>query len=217
MTLQQLIADIDNELAGAANPAFNNPGTISDLFEAWVFCLVLRAAREEGYAIDFVDVSNSPVTTFVFRTSPGWVHGVHPYCHAVLSHPDAPGMELHQGVRVGGQSQTSHECDVALLTDAAAVASRASGTDPTYAGLKLGVECKFCAAALPLRLLREFMGLSLELGRRPTWIATNSTHHALHAILRRHSLRWEDELEPDASSADRFRHEVRTVLDHVQR
>ena len=217
MTLQELIADIDTGLAGAANPAFNNPGAISDLFEVWIFCLVLRAAREEGFTVDFVDVGGNAVTTFVFRTSPGWVHGAHPYCHAVLSHPDAPGMELHHGVRVGGQSQTSHECDVALLTDTAAVASRASGTDPTYAGLKLAVECKFYASSLPLRLLREFMGLSLELGRRPTWVATNSTHASLHAILRRHNLRWEDELEPNVSSADRFRHEVRTLLDHVQR
>jgi hypothetical protein len=144
------------------------------------------------------------------------LHGNHPYCHAVITHAGVAASELHQGVRVQGLSQTPHECDVVLLDQNATATSRATATEPGTRAIRLAVECKFCSSNLGLELLREFIGLASEFGRKPTWLATNSTSYSLQPILQRHNLRWEDEMAPGEPPTHQFIHEVRTLLDHMK-
>lgn len=214
--LLDLLDDIEAALDTVAQPGLHPSTQMSDLFEVWIYCLILTAARDEGFAVSVVDVGGTPQTTLSFRSSPGWVYGAHSYCHAVISHDGMVDMELHHGVFVDGMSGKPHECDVALLRSGACIASRAAHANPPHTGLVLGAECKFYTNALKLGLLREFIGLALELGRGSMWFTTNATHHALHPMLRRHKLHWEDELEPGGEPTDRLLHSIRTTLDHLK-
>lgn len=63
---------------------------------------------------------------------------------------------------VTGRSGVAHECDVLVLTEAAAQAARHAGTHPTYRDVVLQAECKFYTGDLPLGLARGMRGLSAD-------------------------------------------------------
>lgn len=63
---------------------------------------------------------------------------------------------------VTGRSGVAHECDVLVLTEAAAQAARHAGTHPTYRDAVLQAECKFYTRDLPLGLARGMRGLSAD-------------------------------------------------------
>jgi hypothetical protein len=214
--LEDLLEDVASVLGPAVGPTFRNPAAVWDLFEVWVFSRLLEAARVEGYTIDFRDVHGAAPPEFIFRTSPGRIAGAHPYCHAVITHPGVQAMELHQGVFVQGVSKTPHECDVVLLLQTVAAESRRRGIEPGCRGVEIAVECKFLAGQVRLHMLREFIGLCAELGRKPVWFATNSTSGSLQAVLTRHKLQWEDEMGPGLAATQRLVHAFRTLLDHLK-
>ena len=69
-----LLNEISLQLGHAINSSLTATSDSSDLFEAYLLSLVLRAAEREGAGISYEDVhGNSSPTTFVFRTSPGQI------------------------------------------------------------------------------------------------------------------------------------------------
>lgn len=69
-----LLNEISLQLGHAINSSLTATSDSSDLFEAYLLSLVLRAAEREGANISYEDVhGNSSPTTFVFRTSPGQI------------------------------------------------------------------------------------------------------------------------------------------------
>src|SRR5438034_974802 len=115
-SLPSLLASIQATLGPAMSPSLTAASAGSDLFEAYVFSLVLDAAENEEANIQFQNVNGSNSGIFTFRTSPGHIWwDSQPYTHAELQFPDCPLLEAHLGVYVTGKSGLIHEADVLVL------------------------------------------------------------------------------------------------------
>ncbi len=85
-------------LCASVSPQLTTESHASDLFEAYVFTIILRAARDLGAEIDYRDVTGGRPASFVFRTSPGYIYSKErQYCHAVIAFQGKPRLEAHVG------------------------------------------------------------------------------------------------------------------------
>src|SRR5262245_50127549 len=111
-----LLAEIDTILApGGAN--IISASDLDDLYEAYVMTAVIQAGLAEGWAVQLQDIDETPVTTALFRRSPGNIYfstGGHKFTHFLLTRTSVPALEAHIGIKVTGKSDVEHECDVAL-------------------------------------------------------------------------------------------------------
>lgn len=88
----------------------------NDIYEAYIFFLVIDAARTEGATISYKDWRGNTAQSLVFRTSPGVIYSrAHDYTHALIEFNGAPSLEAHVGIKLVGKSLVSHEADVAVL------------------------------------------------------------------------------------------------------
>lgn len=180
----------------------------SDIFEAYVFCLVIQAARTEGAIVHYRDVYGTPnLSAFVFRTSPGYIFSTaHPYTHAVIEFPQKPVLEVHVGVRVAGKSDVLHECDVAVIQQVEAETCRQRMVPPRSSKVLIAVECKFYTTPLQLHLARAFIGLTSDLSAQTSVFVTNSSSNTLEKLLTGRKRDWEHNLLPSARvEADKLR------------
>ena len=214
-------ADLAGAVAAALAPAIAPNLTAADftydLYEAYIFTLVLTAARREGFAIRYASITTPPPLTFTFRTSPGHIYtSTRPYSYAILTATNGLELEAHVGVRVLGKSRVAHECDVLVLQRDEAVSCRANRVDPLHTRAELVVECKFYSASLSLGLLRGFIGLTADLGGPTISLASNVSSPSLAQLFKSHRRRWEDELVPGSQAEERFIGDARTVLHRFQ-
>src|SRR5689334_11022140 len=102
-TTSSLLTAIQAALGSTISPSLTSASDTSDIFEAYVFSLILEAARIEGANVYFRDVNGNSPSTFIFRTSPGYIFSrAQPYTHAVIEFSGKPTLETHVGVRVSG-------------------------------------------------------------------------------------------------------------------
>jgi hypothetical protein len=140
---------------------------LSDLYELYVFSLILEAAEEEGAQCYFRDVLGNDPTALIFRTGPGDIASTRQnYTHAVIQFPQKPALECHIGIYVQGQSEVAHECDVAVLYQTEAQTCRANvghGLLPRYSKVLIAAECKYYTTDIKLGLARGFLGLVVDI------------------------------------------------------
>jgi hypothetical protein len=151
-------------------------------YEAYVFSLCLRAARELGATPVLRGITGAP-TPFVFRGAPGQIHSQgrnYGYAQFALNGYE---FEVHAGVEFRGTSRMTHELDVCIMRAADARACRNPQTldDPPGASLVGGWECKFYAGNLQKGLGRAFVGLIDDMGSnwRLSGFCSNSVHPQL--------------------------------------
>jgi hypothetical protein len=131
-TATDLLMQIQASLGSAISSSLSTASDTSDIFEAYVFSLAIEAARTEGASISYRDVLGGVPTTFVFRTSPGYIFSTtNPYTHAVILFTNKPPLEAHVGVRVVGKSGVLHECDVAVVEQVEAETCRRKASTTT--------------------------------------------------------------------------------------
>jgi hypothetical protein len=179
-----LLSAIQTTLGSTITPSLTSTSASSDIFEAYIFSLVLEAARIEGANIAFQNVNGSIPSTFVFRTSPGYIFSnVHSYTHAIIDFPNRPTLEAHIGIRVSGKSGVLHECDVAVLYQAEAATCRLNGVSPRSSRVIIGIECKFYSSTIPLGLARSFIGLGLDLSAQDCYFVVNTSSSSAEKLL----------------------------------
>jgi len=185
-----------------------------DVFEAYVFSLIIDAAESEGGVVDFRNVDGAVPTQFLFRTSPGHLYSqAQNYTYARLQLPNVPMLEAHLGVYVSGKSQLIHEADVVVLTSAEAELSRTNSVPPRSHQCLLAVECKFYASNISLFLGRGFVGLCSDLSARECFFVTNSGSTSVQKLLVHKRLSWESQLRPNqAVVVERFRNALQEVF-----
>ena len=106
---QRLLAEVQAALAPLP-PSLRASVQGSDLFEAYLFTLVVEAARGEGATVTFETVGGTSPKEIFLRTSPGHIYSaLHQYTHAVIDFAGRPPLEGHVGIRVAGKSQVLHE------------------------------------------------------------------------------------------------------------
>ena len=137
-----LVSSIEQSLAASISPLLLSPTQGADLYELYIWSLVLDSARAEGATIEFRDVHGAPVNSnFVIRTSPGGIFSkVQPYTHALISFDRCAPLEAHIGIFVTGKSKVRHECDVAVLFADAAQTCRIEEVHPKSTQLMLSAE-----------------------------------------------------------------------------
>lgn len=195
---QALLDQIRLTLGSAISPSLSTASDTSDIFEAYIFSLILDAAATERAAISFRDVVGNVPTRFIFRTSPGLIHSRrHAYSHAVIEFPDTPPLEVHLGVRIVGKSGVLHECDVAVIDLNEAETCRRNIVSPRTLKVLIAVECKFYSTNLQLHLARAFIGLTSDFSSTtlPVFV-TNSQSNSVEKLLAERGKKWENNLIP---------------------
>jgi hypothetical protein len=200
--IDDLLADLTAAIGGRAT-TYNTRSAAWDVYEGFVFGLVVRAAVAAGGTATYEDVHGNPATTrLVFRTSPGMLHSTaHDYTHAVINLPDCDPLEVHVGVRVQGRSGVLHECDVLVLPSTEAVLARTKSVAPRGARSLLAVECKYYTSYLSLYLARGFHGLHSDLGLKHPFFVANIRAARIERYLSYHHRRWENGVMPSTSEA----------------
>lgn len=167
-TATDLLQRIQAALQGATAAGLNIASKTWDLYEAYLFGLVLNAARAEGATVTYENVTGALVANLVFPTSPRFLKtSTAGYTHAVLTFGSpVPDLEVHTGVYVAGSSGCVHELDVLVVRRDAAAAVRsaavAKGT-PRAKDLVLLLEAKFYELTkLGISETRDFWGLQAD-------------------------------------------------------
>lgn len=195
--VNDLLADLANAISGRPT-SYNARSAVWDIYEGYIFGLVLRAAVAAGGTVVFQDVHGNAVGgRLTFRTSPGMLHSTaHPYAHAVVSLPDCDPLEVHIGVRVQGRSGVLHECDVLVLPADEAALARSKAVAPRGSRSLLAVECKYYSNHLSLFLARGFHGLHSDLGLKHPFFVANIRAARIERYLSYHRRRWENGVMP---------------------
>jgi len=173
--------------------------TIDNLYEVYLFTLVLKAAQKEGATVRLLNMNASSPATLYFRTSPGFITSNRQnYSLAEIAFPSAPALEAHVSIRVSGHSHVLHECDICILLKSEAELCRRSSdrVAPRSSKVILNIEAKFYTTSLSLGLGRSFLGLTADLSAKNSFFITNTTSVSVEKLLSHKSKSWEHNIKP---------------------
>ena len=190
--------DINVAIGSATGANLSAASAGNDLYECYVWALVLEAARREGGTIRLMTRSGVPATTFYFRTAPTSIFSVlHDYCHAELRLPRAPVLEAHIGIYVSGKSRVNHECDVAVVYQDEANTCRWNSVHPRSSKVVLSVECKYyLSSSLGVDLGRSFLGLVDDIYADGRFFVSTQNTGSIDRLFSRHKKEYEIGLSP---------------------
>jgi hypothetical protein len=213
-----LLNEITTMLTGGIRPSLTTMSATSDLFEAYILSIMLRAAQRERAEIEYRGPDDRPTNRFVFRTSPGYLWSqTRAYTFALIRFPNVEPLEAHLGVRVSGKSGVLHEFDVCAIRRSEAITSRNEQVHPRHSKVVIGVECKFYTSALNLGLARSFLGLGVDVTAKNTFFVTNASSPSVEKLLSARERNWGNLVYPGATmEVDRQQHEFQTVFKHYK-
>ena len=171
----------DPDLIQLLQSEFQSPGlgslssaAMNDRYEAFVWLLAIRAAREEGATVILRNAAGQIATAPILRASPGVISSPNQsFTHAVIAFPGRPVLEAHLGIKLDGKSGVAHEADVAVLEQSEANLCRANNVNPRYSSALIVAECKYYSTPLPLGLSRSFLGLCREMRAADCFFVAN--------------------------------------------
>ena len=212
-----LLAEIQNALGAALPPSLTTASAANDLYEAYLFTIIIDAARREGAArVAFRSRPQSSPAIFVFRTSPGYLASTtQDYGYAEIEFPRKPVLEAHLGIRVAGGSGVLHECDVCVLLQDEADICRNNRTTvaPRSSKVVLSVEAKYYAGDLGLSLGREFLGFDSDMSIYRSFFVFNRTSTSIEKLLNHKKKLWEHNISPsNATDVERLRNSFQTAF-----
>ncbi|WP_156936456.1 hypothetical protein [Mesorhizobium sp. LNJC384A00] len=190
--------DIETALGSATSANLSSGSAGNDLYECYVWALVLEAARREGATIRLLNQSGAPAISFWFRTSPSAIFSTaHDYCHAQIDFPGSPSLEAHIGIYVSGKSKVNHECDVAVVYKDEADTCRAESVYPRSSKVLLAIECKYyLSSSLGVNLGRSFLGLINDIYTSGRFFVSTQNSGSVDRLFSRHNKEYEIGLSP---------------------
>lgn len=214
----ELLNELRMALGAAVQPSLSAASAASDLFEAYVLTLVLRAAEAEGATVSYFTPTGVAAQAFVFRTSPGYIWSTtQPYTYAVLRFAGMEPLEAHVGVRVAGKSGVLHEFDVCVIRQSEAETARQNRVHPRSAKVVIGVECKFYTTGLGLGLARAFIGLSSDVSTRNAFFVTNAESESVERLLTARAQKWANRAVPAAViDVERLRNQFQVAFKYFK-
>ncbi len=213
-TEDQLLSQIEQTLGSVVTSSLTRSSAGADLYEAYVFSLILEAAAIEGARVSFKNVDGTLPAVFTFRTSPGHLYSrTRLYSNAVVEFTDLPLLEAHTGVYLSGKSGLIHEADVLVLLADEARTCRDNDVPPRSHQALLAVECKFYSSGLQLAMARGFVGLCSDLSSRECFFVTNTTALSVEKLLAHQRKKWQNVMTPGSTVAiERFRNAVQDTF-----
>ena len=190
--------DISAAIHSATSANLSAASAGNDLYECYVWSLVLEAARREGATIRLMTRLGGPASSFYFRTSPSSIFSTaHDYCHAEISFPRSPVLEAHIGIYVSGKSRVNHECDVAVVYQDEANTCRANNVHPRSSKVLMSVECKYyLSSTLGVDLGRSFLGLIDDIYTYGRFFVSTQNTGSVDKLFSRHRKEFEIGLSP---------------------
>lgn len=167
-TASRLLASLEANLPLSLPTTMQSSGPAAtpgnDLYEAYLFGLVLESAGRQGYDVQIDAPGILNLSALHLRRSPGRLcngksKSGQPFTHAVLSVANRPDLEVHTGVYVVGKSRVTHEADVLILPASVASRCRAALVDPPSSSALLLIEAKYYTKPVTISTGREFLGL----------------------------------------------------------
>lgn len=211
----QLVTEIRGLLQHLVTPSLASSSRGNDLFEAYLFALVIEAATGVGARVHFEDVEGRMTRYLTLRTSPGAIYARSPgYSHAVLHFSGVHSLEVDVGIYVAGRSTVLHECDVCVVEREEAIRCRQEGFHPRSSKVRLAVEAKFYGSQLGIALAREFAGLCSDISASHTSFVSNTTASNVARLLshRFNVGAFHPDVLPASYAADDFCSYVRQLL-----
>ncbi|MDF0555079.1 hypothetical protein [Kamptonema sp. UHCC 0994] len=212
----QLLTEVEEFFSQQNLQKFIYPHKSYDLYEVYVFTLILEAAQREEAKIIFDTPSKKKFNnnSLVFRTSPGQIYtyteNQPAYTYARLDFSQAKNynnsssskesiLELHLGIKIQGFSDIAHECDVCILPQREADFCRKHQCMPSYKKIIAAVECKcYEKSHLGINVGRGFLGLTMDFKSYNNifFVSNYSSTKNLKQLLTRHSRKWEFNIIP---------------------
>jgi hypothetical protein len=154
-------------------------------YEAYVFGLCIRAARELGSTVVLHGINGAP-NPFIFRGAPGQIHGNGKNYGYAKFNLNNNFFEIHVDIEFKGTSGMMHEIDVCVIRSEDADECRRKPDDPSAASLVAGWECKFYSKNLNKGLGRAFVGLMDDMGTnvRLSGMCSNAEHPQLKSYFK---------------------------------
>ncbi len=199
-----LLAEIQAALGRSIIPSLTPSSASNDIYEAYLFSLVLTAARTEGARITLASVTGALPNPFIFRTSPGYLNSrMRNYGYAVIEFNSCPILEAHVGIRVSGHSGVLHELDVSVLFQSEAILCRSQrdSVAPRSHRIVIGLEAKFYTTDLALHLGRAFLGLVRDTSTHNPFFVLNREAPSIEKLLAYKNQQWDHKIVPGETIA----------------
>ncbi len=165
-----LLAAVKKLLAtpSAAAAVRLNSNTAERAYEAWIFSLLVDAARHASATIKLRGAQSEKPKVLVFRGAPGRMTSkAADYCHAHCKIGNAA-FEIHVDVEYEGSSRALHEIDVSIARADECDRVRKHGSMlPRHRAVLGAAECKRYDSALGTGLGRAYVGLLRDFGTSP--------------------------------------------------
>ena len=199
-----LLQSIRLRLGRGIHPSFSTATHVADIYEAYIFSLVIRAAinegaiSEQGGALTFRDPQDNITTDLLFRRSPGQIYSEsQPYTHAVIEFAGKPALEVHVGIKAIGRLKVARECDISVLYRDRAMACRSQRRIPKATDIVIAIECKH-VETLDLEAASEFLGLASDLRVKESWFfVASSASISVARMLANDRKEWHQEVVPN--------------------
>jgi hypothetical protein len=212
-----LLSEIQQALGAAVIPSLTPASAANDVYEAYLFSLVLRSAESMGATIT---LACRPPNPFVFRTSPGYLKSRNQnYGYAIVAFPRCPILEAHLGVRVSGHSAVLHECDVSVLfqDEANLCRSRPELVAPRSHKVVIALEAKYYTTDLAVHLGRSFLGLVRDMSAQNTFFVINREARSIEKLLAHKKQQWEHKVIPaEQQAVSRLEHALQKAFHNFQ-
>lgn len=181
--VMEMLAELNAAMAGVTVP-FTTASAADNVYEAYVFSLVVAAAAESGGRITYCDRYDIEVKDLVFRGSPGLLHARgRRFTHAVIRFGQAPPIEVHLRVKVRGGSGSHGECDILIIDSHTADTSRRRDEAPPGGSCLLAIECKYYLVPLPIEAATAFSGRCGDRSKLAALFAANRTSPQISQFL----------------------------------
>ncbi|MET8561597.1 hypothetical protein ABZV75_13730 [Streptomyces flaveolus] len=211
-TVDHLVNEIKSLLAAGA-VSYDSASKPPDVYEGFVFSLIVATASRHGATVTYEDVNGAKASGLVFRTGPGHLYSnSQPFTHAVIEFDGAPALEVHLGVYVTGSSGVLHECDVLVLPAEEAALSRAQEIAPRGSQCVLIVECKYYISNLGIGLARNFEGLRADIRTQNELFVSNTRSSSIVRYLDARKRGFEPDVVPNSPQAGYLQAEIRKTF-----
>ena len=195
-------AEIKSKLSVAINPDFNGALEQANIFDVYLFTILLKAIANEGGTIYYNNVLDETPKYLTFRKTPGKIHGnTHPYTYAIVEFPDKPALEVHLAVKVQGRAGVLHNCNLLMLYQKEANICRLLQREPRHSQVVLAVKSQHNTSELKLETASAFIGLASDIRYEGgSYFISNTYSEAVAKLLTIARKKWELNIFPRATN-----------------
>lgn len=214
-----LLTEIKENLEAIVNPNLRRYQQLRNLFNCYIFNILVTGAKNEGGKVSYKDVTKQATDRLIFRQRPGKIYEqIQPYTHGLIEFANKPPLEIHIGVKVHGRLRVLYDCDICVLYKMEADACRNNGREPRASRILLGVNCEYSASQLQPEVAQAFLSLASELRvAGDCYFVSNSVSEVAGKLLASRKRKWECGIIPgDVNNVHRLMYGFQTIFKDFQ-